>query len=100
MELAEKASTANRKRLIVQALRNALMKLSAGVFAALLSGHLRLHSAQRMTNYSLKPPDNSLPRTSWQEAKEKRKKLLEDVRRRRAERYKQFLTKLRLASKQ
>jgi hypothetical protein len=37
VELAEKASTANRKRLIVQALRNALMKLSAGVFAALQS---------------------------------------------------------------
>jgi hypothetical protein len=37
VELAEKASTANRKRLIVQALRNALMSLSTGVFAALLS---------------------------------------------------------------
>jgi hypothetical protein len=33
VELAEKASTAYRKRLIVQALRNALMNLSTGVFA-------------------------------------------------------------------
>jgi len=36
-----------------------------------------------MTNYSLKPPADSLPRSSWQEAKEKRKKQLAEVRNRR-----------------
>jgi hypothetical protein len=38
VELAAQASIANRKRLIVQALRNALMNLSTGVFAAKKSG--------------------------------------------------------------
>jgi hypothetical protein len=33
VELADMASIANRERLIVQALRNALMSLSTGVFA-------------------------------------------------------------------
>ena len=36
VELAEKASTANRKRLIVQAKRQCLFVLTTGVFAALL----------------------------------------------------------------
>ncbi len=36
-----------------------------------------------MTNYALKPPQDPLPRLSWRETKEKRKKLLEEVRRRR-----------------
>ena len=43
-----------------------------------------------MTNYQLKPPQNPLPYSSWQEAKEKRRKVLDTVRRRRAEVYKRF----------
>ena len=50
-----------------------------------------------MTNYHLKPPDmdTSLPSFTWQENKAQRKQLLETVRRRRAERYRQFMQKNR-----
>ncbi len=52
-----------------------------------------------MTNYHLKPPENSLPYSTWREAKEKRKKLLESVRQRRAERYQRILQKMRIATR-
>jgi len=42
-----------------------------------------------MTAYNLKPPD-TLPSLAWQEAKEKRRRVLEAVRRRRAEAYKRL----------
>ena len=46
-----------------------------------------------MTNFHIPPPQEPLPNTAWQEKKAKRKKLLDEIRRRRAERYKQFLRK-------
>jgi hypothetical protein len=46
-----------------------------------------------MTAYKLKPLD-TLPSLAWQEAKSKRRRVLEAVRKRRGERYKQFLQKL------
>jgi hypothetical protein len=50
-----------------------------------------------MTNYHLKPPTtNSLDRSSWQEAKDKRKKQLEEVRQRRRLLYQRFSQKMRL----
>jgi len=47
-----------------------------------------------MTNYHLKPPVDPLPYTAWQEKKAMRKKLLDEIRRRRGERYMQFMEKL------
>jgi hypothetical protein len=53
-----------------------------------------------MTNYHLQAPDTTQPYSRWQEKKEKRQKVLEEVRHRRAEQYKLFLSKIRLANKQ
>ena len=36
-----------------------------------------------MTNYHLKPPTDPLPTLAWQEAKARRRRVLEEVRRRR-----------------
>jgi len=47
-----------------------------------------------MTAYNLKPPE-SLPSLAWQEAKEKRKKVLATVRRQRAVMYQRVLQKKR-----
>ena len=47
-----------------------------------------------MTAYNLHPPE-TLPSLAWQEAKDKRKKLLTAVRRRRAVMYQRFLHKKR-----
>jgi hypothetical protein len=52
-----------------------------------------------MTAYNLKPPD-TLSSLAWQEAREKRRKVLATVRERRRERYKQFLHKLKSRSLQ
>jgi len=42
-----------------------------------------------MTTYNLKPPD-TLPSFAWQEAREKRRRVLDAVRRRRVDVYKRF----------
>jgi len=72
---------------------NCLDCLSHGVFRALLSAYLFLYSPQSMTAYNLKPPDTP-PSLAWQEAKEKRCKVLEAVRLKRREGYRQFMQNL------
>jgi len=52
-----------------------------------------------MTAYNLHPPE-TLPSLAWQEAKEKRKKVLATVRRQRAVMYQRFLQKKPIAAKQ
>jgi hypothetical protein len=47
-----------------------------------------------MTDYHLKPPADALPSTAWQEKKQARKKLLDEIRRRRGQRYMKFMEKL------
>jgi hypothetical protein len=48
-----------------------------------------------MTNYYFTSSEDPLAGTAWQEAKEKRKQLLAEVRRRRVLRYKAFMHKKR-----
>jgi hypothetical protein len=59
-----------------------------------LCRHVCYAAKQPMTNYHLKPPQ-SLTSLVWLEKKAKRKKLFDEIRRRRAHQYKQFVQKKR-----